>query len=84
MLHRSLMLYRKLKFSIKYFGQPIQIEPSSWISPKSVIRVNGGGSVTIGLNCEIHDFAMILTYGGDITIGDNCSVNPFSIVLMVL
>ena len=40
----------------------------------------GGGSVTIGRNCEIHPLAMILTYGGEIRIGDDCSLNPFSIV----
>jgi len=42
--------------------------------------VNGGGSITIGRHCEIHDYAMILTYGGHIRIGDHSSVNPFSIV----
>jgi acetyltransferase-like isoleucine patch superfamily enzyme len=42
--------------------------------------VTGGGSITVGKNCEIHDFAMIMTYGGDIVIGDNCSLNPFAIV----
>jgi acetyltransferase-like isoleucine patch superfamily enzyme len=40
----------------------------------------GGGSITIGRNCTIHDYAMILTYGGDIAIGDGCSLNPFAIV----
>ena len=40
----------------------------------------GGGTITIGRNCEIHPFAMLLTYGGDIRIGDDCSVNPFTIV----
>lgn len=34
----------------------------------------------MGRNCEIHDFAMLLTYGGNIAIGDYCSVNPFTIV----
>ena len=44
------------------------------------MRTAGGGSITIGADCEIHDFAMILTYGGRIEIGDRSSVNPFSIV----
>lgn len=34
----------------------------------------------MGHDCEVHDFAMILTYGGHITIGDHCSVNPFTIL----
>ena len=45
-----------------------------------MLRTNGGGSITIGAHCEIHDFAMILTYGGHITIGDHCSLNPYSII----
>lgn len=71
---------RRLRFAVRFIGQPIKIDPSSWVSARSVIRVIGGGSITIGRNCEVHDFAMILTYGGDITIGDNCSINPFTIV----
>ncbi|MGH8221521.1 MAG: acyltransferase [Woeseiaceae bacterium] len=42
--------------------------------------MNGGGSISIGAHCEIHEFAMILSYGGNIAIGDHCSLNPFSIV----
>jgi acetyltransferase-like isoleucine patch superfamily enzyme len=42
--------------------------------------VNCGGSITIGKNCEIHPFSMLLTHGGDIHLGDNCSVNPFTII----
>ena len=72
--------YRKIRLGIKYCGRPIRIDASSCISPRCVIRVTGGGSITIGRNCAVHDFAMILTYGGDIEIGDHCSVNPFAIV----
>lgn len=72
--------YRKLRFGIQYFGRPIRIDASCWISSRCVIRVTDGGSITIGRNCIVHDFAMILTYGGDIQIGDHCSVNPFAIV----
>jgi acetyltransferase-like isoleucine patch superfamily enzyme len=79
---RSSLLYsyRKIRFGIKYLGRPIRIHASSWISSRCVIRVTSGGSITIGRNCFIHDFAMILTYGGNIQIGDDCSVNPFAIV----
>ena len=80
LIFRSRYLLRKCVYFLKYFGRPIKVDPSSRISHRSVIRVIGGGSINIGRNCEIHDFAMIMTYGGDITIGDNCSLNPFAIV----
>lgn len=80
LLLRSRYLYRKGKYFFKYFGHPVKIDPSTYISRRSVIRVTGGGSITIGRNCEIHDYAMIMTYGGNISIGDNCSLNPFAIV----
>ena len=71
--------YRALRFSIIY-PRSIRIDPTSWIASRSVIRITGGGSITIAKNCEIHDYAMLLTYGGDIRIGDHCSVNPFTII----
>lgn len=77
---RIVQAFRRLRFAIRFLGQPVRIHPSSWISSRSVIRVCGGGSITIGRNCEIHPFAMLMTYGGDIRIGDDCSVNPLSIV----
>jgi acetyltransferase-like isoleucine patch superfamily enzyme len=45
-----------------------------------MLRTNLGGSITIGANCDIHPFAMLLTHGGHIVLGDNCSVNPFTII----
>jgi acetyltransferase-like isoleucine patch superfamily enzyme len=71
---------RRVYFAIRFAGRDIQIHPSTYVSRRSVIRTTGGGSITIGADCEIHDFAMIMTYGGHITIGDRCSVNPFTIV----
>jgi len=87
-LHRALLgaflrtrrVWRRLRYAISYAGQPITIDPSSSISRRSVLRVTDGGSIRIGRNCTVHDYAMILTYGGDITIGDDCSLNPFAIV----
>jgi acetyltransferase-like isoleucine patch superfamily enzyme len=38
------------------------------------------GWISLGENCDIGEFAMILSYGGDIVIGSHCSVNPFSIL----
>ena len=56
------------------------VDPTSWVSGRSDIRNCGGGRITVGKNCEIHPYSMILTYGGDIHIGDNCSLNPFAII----
>jgi len=80
LLLRSKYLYRKWQYFFRYFGQTVQIDPSTYVSRRSVIRVTDGGSISVGKNCEIHDFAMIMTYGGNIVIGDNCSLNPFAIV----
>jgi acetyltransferase-like isoleucine patch superfamily enzyme len=79
-LVRAIELGRGVVFAVRFFGRPIRIHSSSWVAFRSVVRVCGGGTITIGKNCEIHPFSMLLTYGGDIRIGDNCSVNPFSII----
>lgn len=50
------------------------------ISGKAILDSSFGGSITIGSNCNIHDYAMILTYGGDIRIGNRSTVNPFSVL----
>jgi len=72
--------FRRLTMAIRFLGRSVNAHPSAWISMRSVIRVNCGGSITIGRNSEIHPFAMLLTHGGRIHIGDNCSVNPFTII----
>jgi acetyltransferase-like isoleucine patch superfamily enzyme len=72
--------FRRLSTAIRFAGRSVSVHPSAWVSLRSVIRVNGGGSITIGRNCEIHPFSMLLTHGGHIRIGDNCSVNPFTII----
>jgi acetyltransferase-like isoleucine patch superfamily enzyme len=74
------VLWRGVWFRVRFAGRRIRIHPTSMVSRRSVLRTNGGGCITIGAHCEIHDFAMILTYGGNITMGDHCSLNPFSIV----
>lgn len=72
-------VYRRVRFALQY-PRSVRIDPSSWIARRSVISAAGGGSISIGKNCEIHDYSMLLTYGGDIQIGDDCSINPFTIV----
>lgn len=80
MLSGVRLALRALYFAVRFAGRDIRIHPSCYVSRRSVIRTTGGGSIVIGPHCEIHDFAMVLTYGGDITIGAHSSVNPFSIV----
>lgn len=78
---RLVFLWRRISYSIRFLGRPIRVHPSSWISWRSVLKArNGHGSITIGANCAIHPFSMLLTYGGHIHIGNDCSVNPFTIV----
>lgn len=71
---------RRVRFAIRFFGRQIKVDPTSWVSARSTIRVISGGTITIGRNCEIHPMCMLLTHGGDIHIGDNCSVNPFTVI----
>jgi acetyltransferase-like isoleucine patch superfamily enzyme len=77
---RILIALRRCRLAIRFLGQPIDIDPTSWVSPRSDIRDCGGGRIKIGKNCEIHPYSMILSYGGEIQIGDNCSLNPFAII----
>ena len=70
---------RRILYRLR-FGGSVSIDPSTWISRRAILKVTGGGSISIGKHCEIHDYAMIATYGGDIELGDHCSLNPFSII----
>ena len=72
-------IVRRIRFAIAH-PRTVAIHPTSWVARRSTIRVTGGGSIRIGRHCEIHDYAMLMTYGGNIELGDHCSVNPFSII----
>lgn len=75
-----LIAWRRCAFALRFFARPVRVHASSRVSLRSVIRINGGGSITIGKECDIHPFAILMTYGGHIHIGDHCSVNPFTII----
>lgn len=77
---RVIFLARRMLYAIRFFRRPIRVHPTSWVSMRSVLRTNLGGSITIGANCDIHPFAMLLTHGGPIELGNHCSVNPFTII----
>lgn len=79
-MSKLLFIFRRMWSVIRFSGVPIRVGRNPWIARKSILRIVGGGSISIGENCEIHPFSMILTYGGDIKIGNNFSLNPFSIV----
>jgi acetyltransferase-like isoleucine patch superfamily enzyme len=79
-LWNCVCFFRRICLTIRFIGRPIRIHRSSWVSFRSVLRVNMGGSITIGRNCEIHPYSMLLTHGGHIVLGDHCSVNPFTII----
>ena len=66
----------------KYFFNTINIQVGSGtnISKSSKLKTEFGGVITIGKNCEIGDYTMLLTYGGNIEIGDECSINPFCVL----
>jgi len=65
---------------LRFLGKSVTVSSGAWVSARSVIRVNSGGSIVIGRHCEIHPYSMLLTHGGDITLGHNCSVNPFTVI----
>jgi serine acetyltransferase len=65
---------------VRFFNRAIHVHRSSRVSIRSIISVANGGTITVGKNCDIHPYAMLLTQGGDITIGDHCSVNPYTII----
>jgi len=74
------LVFRRTRYVDKLRGLAINIQPTSGVSSRCVIKIRRGGSIAIGRNCFVPDFAMILTHGGNILIGDNCSLNPFSII----
>jgi acetyltransferase-like isoleucine patch superfamily enzyme len=79
LLKAAQSFFRTIEFAVRFRGS-VNVDATTWIGRKGTLRVTGGGSITIGKRCEIHDYAMVLTYGGRIVIGDDCSINPFSII----
>lgn len=77
---RVIAIQRRIYLAVRFAGRSVTVHPTAWVSRRSVIRVNCGGSIAIGKGCEIHPFSMLMTHGGHIRLGDNCSVNPFTII----
>jgi acetyltransferase-like isoleucine patch superfamily enzyme len=74
--------YRHLAYCIRFLGKEIYIDSSSRLSRKSTVRIfpKKRGSIKIGKDCTVHDYAIIETYGGKIEIGENSSINHFTIL----
>jgi acetyltransferase-like isoleucine patch superfamily enzyme len=80
---RRLTLSRRLlrAYSMLYAGlHGIALGAGSIIHPGARLRVTGGGSISIGRNCEFLKGSIVETYGGDIRIGDHVSLNYYSIL----
>ncbi len=73
-------LLRGFWIRLRFLGRPIHVDWLARVWGRSTIRIVGGGSVKIGPNSQIHDYAMLLTYGGNISLGANCTVNPFCVL----
>jgi len=75
------IIKKKLLTSFNYlkFGKNIIVDPSARISPKAIIKVEYGGSITIA-NCAVDEFVIIKSYGGNIKIEENCSIGPFCVL----
>ncbi len=56
------------------------IAPSARIDRSAVVEIRCGGTIVIGDDVELCDYACVLSYGGSIRIGDNTSINAFSVV----
>ncbi len=67
-------------YTIRWGGRGVRTSTNSWISMRATIQGHRGAEITIGRDCEIHPYSMILGCGGNIRIGDRVSVNPFTII----
>lgn len=67
-------------YTIRWGGRGVRTSTNSWISMRATIQGHRGAEITIGRDCEIHPYSMILGYGGNIRIGDRVSVNSFTVI----
>jgi acetyltransferase-like isoleucine patch superfamily enzyme len=71
---------RGIGVRLRFLGRPIHVDWRARVWCRGTLRIVGGGSIRIGPNSQVHDYAMLMTYGGDIRIGANCTVNPFCVL----
>jgi acetyltransferase-like isoleucine patch superfamily enzyme len=58
----------------------IEVGPRTRLDPTAQLRLQDGGSISIGRNCRIHRGVVIDTHGGNVVIGDNVSLNPYTVI----
>jgi acetyltransferase-like isoleucine patch superfamily enzyme len=58
----------------------IHVGSSTMIGSHARFEAGDCGRITLGSNCEIHPYAVLISGGGNIDVGDFCSINPYSIL----
>jgi len=58
-------------------GDDVVVGGSCKISDLAVVNTDGGGSISLGDKCVIHDYAYLLPHNGSIVLGDRVSVGQF-------
>ncbi len=77
---KEILWFLKILFVQLRYNSHIRFGAGCKISLKASIKTNLGGTILIGKNCEISEYALFKTYGGEIVIGDDCSINPFCVI----
>lgn len=71
---------RNLFLKFIYKSKGIIIGENLKLGKNVRMKLNFGGSIEIGNNCEIEDGVILETYGGRIKIGDNTFIGPYSVL----
>jgi carbonic anhydrase/acetyltransferase-like protein (isoleucine patch superfamily) len=80
-LYRSLRRFGRLVvYSIRFRRRNVVVDTTSWVSVRATIQGHRGAAITIGGDCEIYPFSMILSYGGSIHIRDRVNLHLFSVI----
>ncbi len=61
-------------------GMAIEVGEKTRLDPTAQLRLQDGGSITVGRNCRIHRGVIVDTHGGDIVLEDNVSLNPYCVI----
>lgn len=73
-------VYLSRQARVKGYGR-IEAGPQTRLCPHALLEADTLESrISLGRECLIHPYAMLLTFGGGIEMGDYCSVNPFCVL----
>ena len=75
-------MFKSLKNRLRFHKKRIWVDASANVSKKAVLDTHtyGNGSIRIGANSRIFEFAVLSCCGGAIQIGENSTVNPFCVL----